>query len=221
MLQARSLLFWCEKHSKSTLYCPICKISGPYIIRILVCFPHIVSIGSWKHQRVKLVYFDNVLLYSTFGNSIDHVMSIFGAYCCTSRCTTTKLHVPFIWCASHCFQLSVQELILEVEETFAESHKLIVKHSTQIMINKLFQSKLLSANLINKTRWTSELFTLSPHVELRDSIEEMDDKRVDDLLLNTLSERRVGALVNRLKEASKEIMKLQLVIAQFDINGNT
>lgn len=150
-----------------------------------------------------------LFLLSTFRKSIGNVVCNVGDNSCNNRCIASQLQLPFIGCASHYLQLEVQKLISEEEETIANVHKLMVKLPRPIVRAKLFLHTPLRVKLNIKTRWTSTYSMLSRHVELRIFVTEIDDKRLNDFVLNASSQLKVATLLKMLKQLNKVVLKLQ------------
>lgn len=102
--------------------------------------------------------------------------------CATNHLFTTLANKHFVGCASHRFNLAVQDIYADSQSIIAKVNTLMKKLRTPICAAKLRQRTDLKAKCNNETRWSSVAAMLKRYCELENVIENFDINGLDDLV---------------------------------------
>lgn len=147
---------------------------------------------------------------SIFQKTMVNVVALIGDNCSVNQSISAKLGIPLIGCASHRFQLAVQEILKDYEVVIGEVNSLMVKLRTPILAAKLRRVTHLKAKLRNQTRWSSTFEMLKRHILLRDHLRQLHNEEIDDMLPNQAHERKIDSLFSKLSQLDEVTKKLQL-----------
>lgn len=106
--------------------------------------------------------------------------------------TARQLQCPFIGCASHRFNLAVQEFFSKYDESLESIHNLMKQLKTLKNGGALRTKTDILPILRNKTRWSSTYAMLNRFFKLKDSITALNNSELDRFL-------PAGSVLNELK----------------------
>ena len=109
-----------------------------------------------------------------FGYSFENVVALIGDNCNTNKSIANKLSLPLIGCASHRFNLAVQDILSEHETLLFKVHALMKKLRTPLMAARLAKQTPLNAKTQNVTRWSSSFDMLRRYNELREFLHHLN-----------------------------------------------
>lgn len=113
-------------------------------------------------------------LLELFGKSLDNLSFIVADNASVNKSLSDLLNVPFIGCASHRFNLAVNQHLEQYESVIEVVHKLMIKLKTIKQAGKLRRSTPLEPIIRNKTRWSSTYEMLKRFFILQDFIDKDD-----------------------------------------------
>lgn len=144
-----------------------------------------------------------------FGYSFENVVALIGDNCNTNKSIANKLSLPLIGCASHRFNLAVQDILSEHETLLFKVHALMKKLRTPLMAARLAKQTPLNAKTQNVTRWSSSFDMLRRYNELREFLHHLNSTELDAYFLSTAEDRRVNELLDRLQNLNSITKRLQ------------
>ena len=143
-----------------------------------------------------------------FGYSFENVVALICDNCNTNKSIANKLSVPLIGCASHRFNLAVQDILSEHETLLFKVHALMKKLRTPLMAARLAKQTPLNAKTQNVTRWSSSFDMLRRYNELREFLHHLNSTELDAYFLSTAEDRRVNELLDRLQNLNSITLSL-------------
>ena len=99
-----------------------------------------------------------------YGKSLENLLFIVSDNCSTNQAIGNHTTVPFIGCASHRFNLAVQQYLEEHKELLGKIHELMKKFSTIKGRAYLHTFTHLEPKLRQDTRWSSTFYMVERYV---------------------------------------------------------
>ena len=126
-----------------------------------------------------------------------------------NKAIANRACVPLIGCASHRFNLAVQDLLSEEEAALSKVNHLMVKLGTLLLGAKLRKLTPLRPKTRNMTRWSSSFEMILRYVRLREFLPKLDSSEIDRLSLTSTENRRIDSLLEQLKTLESVSKALQ------------
>eukprot|EP01035_Chromulina_nebulosa_P017778 gene17778-23382_t len=155
-----------------------------------------------------------------YGKSTNNVIFIVSDNCPTNKSIATNMKVPLIGCYSHKANLAIKRwLIANYENVIEKIRAIVIKLRTTLRVAKL--RELLNDDFAmplsdQQTRWSSIHDMVCRYIVLKDSIEELNDPEINQLLPNNAEFRNIQRLGKRLEYLNEFTKTLQ----SKDINMN-
>lgn len=176
-----------------------------YSTRLLGFSPIGDEISLSAEEHIEYLRYVLELFQFTFEN----VICIIGDNCNTNKSISNKLSIPMIGCASHRYNLAVQDILSEHEELLSKINTLMIKLKSLLLGAKLMKITGLKARTRNQTRWSSTFQMLVRYLDIKDHLHKLNSVEVDILSLSTAEDRRVTELFERLKNLECITKRLQ------------
>ena len=144
------------------------------------------------------------------------ILFIVGDNTNTNPATANLLGVPFIGCASHRFNLAVQEYLLIYEDILCDINELMKKLSCHKMAGKLRQKIHLESVTRNKTRWSSTYEMITRFYRLKDAIIDLKDDSLSECTPDGRDLLKLDKILGHLQEfqeVTKELQKENITMA--------
>lgn len=135
-----------------------------------------------------------------YGKNLSNVIAFIGDNCSVNKSLSTISEIPLIGCASHKFNLAVEQWIESHQETnraLKVIHDLMIQLRTLKNAAKLREMTHLGAIAPNETRWTSKFemlrrfFRIEEQVQIIDEVEDfLPDPRTRRILIVCLKHFR-------------------------------
>lgn len=181
------------------------KTTNGYDVRLLTFSPMGDECHLDAQEHVKFITY----VLELYGKSWDNVICLIGDNCNTNKAVANNASVPLVGCASHRFNLAVQDILREEETCIAKIHSIMVKLRTLLLSAKLLKLTPLRPKTRNATRWSSAFDMLVRYDRLREFLSELDSAEIDNLSLTTAENRRVDSLLLKLKDLESVTKALQ------------
>ena len=104
---------------------------------------------------------------SHHGKALDAVWFIVGDNCSTNKAIANLMKVPFIGCASHCFNLACEAFLDQISPITQKVHNVMIKLRTIKKSATLRKFTDLEPVVDNMTRWSSKHAMLSRYLQLK------------------------------------------------------
>ena len=130
-------------------------------IALLAFSPLLDETTLGANQHIELLN-ETLQLY---GKSTDNVEALIADNCEVNKSTAEKMKKPMIGCASHRFQLSVNDNIADVMPIIVKVHNIMTKLRTLKLAAKLRNLSTLRPMTYNATRWGSSFAMISRYRE--------------------------------------------------------
>ena len=102
-----------------------------------------------------------------YGKSTDKVVALIADNCEVNKSIAEKQKKPMIGCASHRFQLALNDYIADVMPIIVKIHNIMTKPRSPKFLAKLRNLSTLIPMTYNATRWNSSFAMISRYRELR------------------------------------------------------
>lgn len=184
---------------------PSATADNGYNLRLLAFSPmeDETRLGASEHYEFM------TFVLSVFNKSWSNVACLIGDNCNTNKALSRAASTPMIGCASHRFNLAVQDILLEDQDIIEKVNAVMLKLKTLTLAAKLFKLSGLRAKTKNTTRWSSVFEMLMRYEELKEHIILLSSDELDDLRLTSAETRRFSILLQRLKDLDSVTKRLQ------------
>ena len=148
---------------------------------------------------------------SVYDKSWSNVTCLIGDNCSVNKAVANLVGCPFVGCASHRFNLAVQDYINEHSTEVQMVNDLMKKFKYLIPAAKLRKHTPLCAITRNETRWSSIFAMLGRYLDLKDFIKEIakEDADIRPLILTKSQDIAVQNLFTDLKKLDTVTLALQ------------
>ena len=146
---------------------------------------------------------------SVFNKDWTNVSALIGDNCATNKAVANSTGVGFIGCASHRFNLAVQDILVQHDDIITIVNDLMKKLRNLVPAAKLRQFTPLAAKTRNDTRWSSTYQMISRYFEIRSMIRQIDLPEVRLLLPTEDEEAELSDLFKKLQQLDTVTKSLQ------------
>lgn len=144
-----------------------------------------------------------------YGKDLSNVAFLAGDNCATNLKLADLIHVPFIGCVSHRFNLAMQTFLSNSASILQKVEDVMSKLRTIKKAALLRRFTLLCPVLRNVTRWSSTFEMISRYFELKEFLIRMDDPAISDLLPLPAEERDLKSVFSTLEKFESITVALQ------------
>lgn len=176
-----------------------------YDVRLLAFSPMGDECHLNAEEHVKFITY----ILGLYEKTWDDVCCIIGDNCNTNKAVANNASVALIGCASHRFNLAVQDLLAEEEMLISKINCLMVKLRTLLLSAQLLKLTPLRPKTRNTTRWSSSFEMVSRYMLIKEFLRKLDSDEVDNLCPTPAENRRIEALLKQLKVLESVTKMLQ------------
>lgn len=144
-----------------------------------------------------------------YQSSFENVTAMTGDNCSTNLSFATKAQAKFVGCASHRFNLAVQDLIEESEAPLQKVNQLMKKLKAPIAAAKLRQVTDLKAKCFNSTRWSSAANMLERYQKIKPLLEDLQVAGIDEFIPTASENRKIDELCEQFRKLNSVTKHLQ------------
>ncbi len=144
-----------------------------------------------------------------FGKLYENVVALLGDSCSTNRSFAEKFQKPSIGCASHRFNLCVQDMINPSKKVIQKVNGLMKKLKNPIPAAKLRKNTLLRAKCNNATRWSSTAAMLHRFQRIKAFITKLEIPDIDEHVPTYREQKHMDSLCAKLQDLDSVTKALQ------------
>lgn len=148
-------------------------------------------------------------ILSVYNKTWENVVALTGDNVSTNKALAGLVSLPLIGCASHRFQLAIQDKLSEHSEKIENIHKIMVKLRSLKNAAKLREHTDLKPILSNVTRWGSTFRMLRRYAELRPVLQTINISEVTELFPSNSEHVQLLDLISALGDLESVSKKLQ------------
>ena len=163
--------------------------------------------GDSQNADAHITYIEFVL--RLFGKWWDNVVAITGDNCATNVAIANKVGIPFVGCASHRFNLAVQDIITTHDDLMDKVNNLMRRLKYAIPASKLRKFTDLRAKTKNVTRWSSTYKMLLRYTEIKSHLHALQLLELEPLIPTLVEDKRIEGLVKILADLNSVTVVLQ------------
>lgn len=148
-------------------------------------------------------------LEEVYKKSWCNVVCIVADNCNTNKAIANSVGVPLVGCASHRFNLAVEDILQEDDDFVQKIYAIMSKLRNPTLSAKLFCLCGLRSKTANETRWSSTFEMFKRYMQIREFLPELGSEDLDDLALSVPETRKIEQLMDRLKTVDSVTKELQ------------
>lgn len=127
----------------------------------------------------------------------SNVLFTVGYNCKTNKCLADMRKVPLIECASHRFNLLVDDISENYEDVLSTINRLITKLKGFLLRAKLRKVTSLTSKTRNIARWSSSFYVAQRYFPLLEYLPQIHSTATDDLCLTPAENRCANDFAGR------------------------
>ncbi|RHY05928.1 hypothetical protein DYB37_012316 [Aphanomyces astaci] len=201
------------------------SIGSTHYVAIFATFPTDDAIGYKKvllsfspindeDSLSAIAHYDYLsFVLEVYGKNMSNVVALIGDNCSVNVAFARRCGLPLVGCASHRFNLFVNDILTDYEPLLEAVNDLMKKLKNLIPAAKLRRLTPLAVKTRNVTRWSSTYAMLRRYSDTKHFIRQVNDRSVLPYLLSSDQDKEVDKLLLLLADLNSATVALQSEVA--------